>query len=427
MAEASTHWLATIALRAGLGDAMNSGVSDTTPVEKAWPWVADFLGIAQTELAEGIGQALRLPVADFAAADPSALSFLPKDQAERLNVFPLRVTDRELVVATADPLDFEAEREVGFLSSRRTVFEVSPPEALAEARDQGYSEAQTSSRETIGGDQLDAAYSQVELDPDFEGTIPYHAESVIKVERLILYEASKQGATEIHVAPRGSVGRVQFELGGELKTFVRVPLKIIAEVVDRLRTLADLPFSTTERQTGTIPLLISGAKYELSVHTVPSAAGHLVLSLEGEGAPAPAAPKKRDWQPATTTDEGHILIVDDDAGGRMLIRTVLEKNGFAVTETDDGSTAIPFLQQAEDIDGILLDLMMKNMDGLETLKRIRKSMKTSALPVVILTGSQDPEDEKRLMKAGADDYLRKPVDPLQLVTRIRSVLKRARS
>ena len=109
------------------------------------------------------------------------------------------------------------------------------------------------------------------------------------------------------------------------------------------------------------------------------------------------------------------------------MRTVLEKNGFTVTETDDGSTAIPFLQQAEDIDGILLDLMMKSMDGLETLKRIRKSMKTSALPVVILTGSQDPEDENRLMQAGADDYLRKPVDPLQLVTRIRSVLKRARS
>ena len=427
LSAAITHWLATVALRAGLGDAMNSGVSDVTPVEKAWPWVADFLKIPQSELAEGVGQALRLPVADLSAADPAALAFLPKDQAERLNVFPLRVSDRELVVATSDPLDFEAEREVGFLSNRRTVFEVAPPEAVSEAREKGYSQAKTSSRETIGWDQLEEAYGQVELDPDFDGTIPYHAESVIKVERLILYEAAKQGATEIHVAPLGSVGRVQFELGGELKTFVRVPLKIIAEVVDRLRTLADLPHSGTERQSGTIPLLISGAKYALSVHTVPSSAGHLVLELKGEGAPRAAAPKQHEWQPATTHDEGHILIVDDDAGGRMLMRTVLEKNGFTVTETDDGSTAIPFLQQAEDIDGILLDLMMKSMDGLETLKRIRKSMKTSALPVVILTGSQDPEDENRLMQAGADDYLRKPVDPLQLVTRIRSVLKRARS
>ena len=44
LSDATTHWLATIALRAGLGDAMNSGVSADTPVEKAWPWVADFLG-----------------------------------------------------------------------------------------------------------------------------------------------------------------------------------------------------------------------------------------------------------------------------------------------------------------------------------------------------------------------------------------------
>ena len=427
MSDSSTHWLAMIALRAGLGDAMHSGVSDEIPVERAWPWVADFLGITQEQLAKGVGEALRLPTADLANADPSALAFLPKEEADRLRVLPIQASDRELVVATSDPLDFEAEREVAFLSSRRTVFEVAPPDELTAAREKAYEKATANARETIGGDQLDEAYDRVQLDPSFEGTVPYHSESVIKVERLILYEASKQGATEVHVAPRGSVGRVQFELDGQLKTFVRVPLKMMTEVVDRLRTLAGLSHSGTERESGTIPLLIADTKYTLSVHTVPSSAGHLVLELEGEGAPAPAVPKKRDWQPATTTDEGHILIVDDDAGGRMLMRTVLEKNGFEVTEVDDGSTAIPFLQEAEDIDGILLDLMMKSMDGLETLERIRKSIKTAALPVVILTGSEDPEDEKRLMKAGADDYLHKPVDPLQLVVRIRSVLKRAGS
>ena len=427
MSDAPSHWLATIALRAGLGDALSAGVSDDTPLEEAWSLVADFLGITQEQLGKGVSEALRLPTADLAGADPSALAFLPKEQADRLRVLPIQATDRELVVATSDPLDFEAEREVAFLSSRRTVFEVAPPDKLTAAREKAYEQAPASARETIGGDQLDEAYDRVQLDPSFEGTVPYHAESVIKVERLILYEAAKQGATEVHVAPVGSVGRVQFELDGQLKTFARVPLKIMAEVVDRLRSLAGLSHIGTERESGTIPLLIADAKYTLSVHTVPSSAGHLVLELEGEGAPAPAVPKKRDWQPATTTDEGHILVVDDDAGGRMLMRTVLEKNGFEVTEADDGSTAIPFLQQAEDIDGIILDLMMTNMDGLETLMRIRKSLKTSALPVVILTGSPDPEDEKRLMKAGADDYLHKPVDPLQLVTRIRSVLKRARS
>ena len=260
MSAAPTHWLATMALRTGLGDAADSGVSDETAVETAWPWVADFLGITQDELAKGVADTLRIGRADLSSRDPSALAFLPKAQAIRLGVLPVGATDRELVVATSDPLDFDAEREVAFLSSRRTVFEVVPPEELTADQAKAYDEAKVSARETIGGDQLDEAYDRVQLDPSFEGTVPYHPESVVKVERLILYEASKQGATEIHVAPRGSVGRVQFEVGGELKTFVRVPLQITAGVVDRLRSLAGLEEDGMDRQSGTVPLLIADSK-----------------------------------------------------------------------------------------------------------------------------------------------------------------------
>jgi DNA-binding response OmpR family regulator len=68
---------------------------------------------------------------------------------------------------------------------------------------------------------------------------------------------------------------------------------------------------------------------------------------------------------------------------------------------------------------------MKEMDGIETLEAIRKSSRNRALPVVILTASEDPADERKLLAAGADDYLRKPVDPVQLVDRIKAVLRRA--
>ena len=105
----------------------------------------------------------------------------------------------------------------------------------------------------------------------------------------------------------------------------------------------------------------------------------------------------------------------------------MEKNGFSVSEADDGTTALLLLQLADDIDAVLLDLMMTSMDGLEVLNRVRKGRKTAGLPVVILTASKDPEDEQRLLRAGADDYLRKPVDPHQLVNRMNAVLKRSRS
>ena len=65
------------------------------------------------------------------------------------------------------------------------------------------------------------------------------------------------------------------------------------------------------------------------------------------------------------------------------------------------------------------------MDGLETLEHIRQSDKTREIPVVIMTSSANPEDERNLLKAGADDYLRKPVDPLQLLNRTRAALRRA--
>ena len=129
-------------------------------------------------------------------------------------------------------------------------------------------------------------------------------------------------------------------------------------------------------------------------------------------------------QEAISASEAHILIVDDGTGDRLVLKTILVKGGFEVSEADDGSTALQLLDDVEGIDAILLDLQMKEMDGLEMLKAIRKSKRTRAVPVVILTVSEDPEDKRRLLQAGADDYLRKPVDPLQLIDRIRAVLRR---
>ena len=128
----------------------------------------------------------------------------------------------------------------------------------------------------------------------------------------------------------------------------------------------------------------------------------------------------------SSTSEAHILIVDDADEDRLIMRTVLTSSGFTVSEADDGSTALPLICEVEDIDAILLDLRMKEMDGLETLRAIRESEENGALPIVILTGSQDPDEERQLLEAGADDYLRKPVDPLQLIARVRAVLRRAR-
>ena len=166
-------------------------------------------------------------------------------------------------------------------------------------------------------------------------------------------------------------------------------------------------------------LLSSGS--EASDSSEP-AGGTTSLQIEEETQLITEGPSE---QEAISASEAHILIVDDGTGDRLVLKTILVKGGFEVSEADDGGTALQLLDDVEGIDAILLDLQMKEMDGLEMLEAIRKSRRTRAVPVVILTVSQDPEDEQRLLQAGADDYLRKPVDPLQLIDRIRAVVRRA--
>jgi DNA-binding response OmpR family regulator len=74
---------------------------------------------------------------------------------------------------------------------------------------------------------------------------------------------------------------------------------------------------------------------------------------------------------------------------------------------------------------MVLDLHMPGLDGAEVLRRARSGMATAGLPVIVVTSDERPASEVALMEAGADDYLRKPVDPRLFVTRIRAALRRA--
>ncbi len=115
-----------------------------------------------------------------------------------------------------------------------------------------------------------------------------------------------------------------------------------------------------------------------------------------------------------------VLIVDDEPRMRELIRLYLAPE-FAVVEAGDGLEALRQLRAAEP-DAILLDVMMPNVDGWETLKRIREE---SAVPVIMLTARGDVPDRVQGLRMGADDYIAKPFDGRELVARIQAVLRRA--
>ena len=124
-------------------------------------------------------------------------------------------------------------------------------------------------------------------------------------------------------------------------------------------------------------------------------------------------------------DRPLILVVDDAPEVRLLARSILEARGFDVIEAGDGEAALSQIARHDDTSLVLLDLNMPRLSGAEVLSNIRSAMRTAELPVVVLTAEQDPKLEIELMEAGADDYLRKPVEPRRLVVRVQSVLRRA--
>jgi type II secretory ATPase GspE/PulE/Tfp pilus assembly ATPase PilB-like protein/CheY-like chemotaxis protein len=121
----------------------------------------------------------------------------------------------------------------------------------------------------------------------------------------------------------------------------------------------------------------------------------------------------------------HILLVDDDGVNRSSERTLLEKSGFRVTEAPDGVAAMQHIAQGDGFALVVLDLDMPNLGGREVLARLRSAPETAKLPVVVLTGADSLESELELMEQGADDYIRKPIDPPRFVARVKAALRRA--
>jgi DNA-binding response OmpR family regulator len=117
-----------------------------------------------------------------------------------------------------------------------------------------------------------------------------------------------------------------------------------------------------------------------------------------------------------------ILVVDDEAGIRDLVRTYLRNEGFDVDEAADGDEAIDrFTRHAPEL--IVLDLRLPTMDGFDVLREVRR---TSRVPVIVLSARAEETDKLVGLELGADDYLTKPFSPRELVARVRAVLRRAR-
>ena len=117
-----------------------------------------------------------------------------------------------------------------------------------------------------------------------------------------------------------------------------------------------------------------------------------------------------------------VLVVDDEARMRKLVKDFLSVKGFLVVEAEDGEQALEMFFAQKDIALVILDVMMPKMDGWEVCKTIRQY---SQVPVMMLTARGEERDELQGFKLGVDEYVSKPFSPKILVARVEALLRRS--
>jgi signal transduction histidine kinase/DNA-binding response OmpR family regulator/HAMP domain-containing protein len=119
-----------------------------------------------------------------------------------------------------------------------------------------------------------------------------------------------------------------------------------------------------------------------------------------------------------------ILVVDDDARNIFALSTLLENHEIEVLSATNGRQAIDLIEETEDLGAVLMDIMMPEMDGYETMREIRRSPKFRTLPILALTAKAMKGDREKCLEAGASDYIAKPVNSEQLMSMLRVWLYR---
>ncbi len=268
------HWIQRAAKREGLAGADDIRILAHASVPEAWEETMRACGVDAPTLAAAVARSFRTQVADFSLAEPTATKLLPASVARRFQVFPLRDGDRALVVATADPTNIQAEKEVGFASGRTPHVQIAPPAAIhgaieasyspdrvAEALLEGVSESVDNLVEVVG-----VSDEPEEISAEESATGP-----VVRLANLILLEAIERGASDIHIQPMATGGVVRYRVDGVLRNGMQMPTPVLTRVVSRIKVMSRLDIADRLRpQDGRARMVVEGQAYDLRISTVPT-------------------------------------------------------------------------------------------------------------------------------------------------------------
>ena len=282
------HWLAGVARSAKLTRAEDVTVSAAQPIAEAWSSVLTTCRIDDDRLSRLVAKHFRLGLADLDKSDPALTARIPEKIARKYQVLPIREDNGHLVLATSDPTDHDAEQALRFASRKRPIFEIASPHALKSWINTRYSsdqmvEALLSSVE----DSTETVRVVEDATPESVQDEDIDAAPIIKLTNVVLRDAIREGASDIHLEPGGNnAAVVRLRVDGVLRHHMSIPIAALNRVISRVKILADLDIADRLRpQDGRTRIQVDGRKHDLRVSTVPTRGTEklVIRVLQSEG------------------------------------------------------------------------------------------------------------------------------------------------
>lgn len=270
-----SHWLVKAATDTGVIAPGKFQVAPGAATKFIWEEIERTSGLSETELVIRLAERLHLPVAELQPS-PAALKVVPERIATQHSVLPLRETNQSLLVATADPMNFPAEQALGFASGRSISFALAAPRMLEQALRTAYSSGDEADDLIAGLDEnlLNAVVAVADDTVEAASTRDVESQPVVKLTNLILSDAIRSRASDIHIQPVNAAGVVRCRVDGVMRNTMQLPLSALARVISRIKVLAHMNIADRVRpQDGRARLKIHGGEYDLRVSTIPVSGG----------------------------------------------------------------------------------------------------------------------------------------------------------
>ena len=261
------HWLVDIARRAPLADADTLDVPAGLARAEVWKQVARHCHVTEDRLVQAAAELLRVPVARLAQREPHALRLIPEKIARRFHVVPMREDDRQLILATSDPIDEAAESGLAFASGRTPVFELASPSAIDDLLAQAYARPVSAA-----SDAIEDALGLVQRTNDAPiGDDPTDEAPVVRLVQLILRNAAQERASDVHLEPGPAGGTVRFRVDGVMRVHMRMPMLAFQRAVSRIKVLSGMDIADRlHPQDGRAGFEHEGRTIDLRISTVPT-------------------------------------------------------------------------------------------------------------------------------------------------------------